>query len=108
MSVILKQEKPVARKEHRCCFCGAYINKGEKYSHDVYISDGEIDDQKKHLDCEEALIEFFDPYDEYWSVDYIMEPLNEELRENGIEPAKSVYEAVKQWIELRNTKNDEN
>lgn len=105
MSVsVLKHNFPVARKEHRCIFCGTLIKKGEKYSHEVFALDGGIDDQKMHICCNEAVKEFFDPYDEYLDVDYIMEPLNETLRESGIEPSKIVYDAVRQWSKLKDKK----
>lgn len=98
---VLRQEKPVARKEHRCLFCGAVIKKGEKYQHNVYVTDGEIDDQRMHLCCEDAVAEFFDPYDDYLDVDAIMEGVNDALHDAGIEPAKTVYEAVLQWKDLQ-------
>ena len=101
MSVsVLKQETPIARKEHRCMFCGGGIKKGEKYSHEVFITDGDIDDQKMHLCCNKAVKEFFDPYDEYLDVDCIMDCLNETLKDKGIEPSKTIYDAVQQWSEL--------
>ena len=49
MTEVLRQEKPVARKEHRCLFCGAVIKKGEKYQHDVYVTDGDLDEQRMHF-----------------------------------------------------------
>lgn len=102
MSVlILKKETPVARKEYRCIFCGAVIKKGEKYSHEVYVTDGDIDDQKMHLCCHAAVEEFFDPYDDCWDVGCIMDCLNDTLRDNGIEPAKTIYDAVQQWSKLK-------
>ena len=81
MSVsVLKQETPIARKEHRCMFCGGVIKKDEKYSHEVFITDCDIDDQKMHLCCNEAVKEFFDP-------------------------SKTIYDAVQQWSELTSNIN---
>lgn len=46
--------EPVARKEHRCCECGAPINRGEKYFRAHGKWDGAISVYRQHLLCMEA------------------------------------------------------
>lgn len=103
---VLRNETPVARKEHRCQFCGGKILKGEKYSHYVCVSDGSIGEEKMHLGCAEVLREYFEenPYEDYWMVNAVMEGINEKLKDNGITPAEYVEDAVKQYIEWKRKK----
>lgn len=42
-----------ARKNHRCCWCGEIIKKGEVYVKSAVVYDG-IWTKKMHLECEEA------------------------------------------------------
>lgn len=46
---VLRNKTPVARKEHRCKFCGEVIHVGEKYNRQSNVYDGRI------YDCDEGL-----------------------------------------------------
>lgn len=46
-----RYEYPVARREHKCDFCGAEIPKGEKYVHEVICDGGDFWDSKYHEQC---------------------------------------------------------
>ena len=105
MATHLKSECPTARKEHRCDFCNGVIKAGERYYHHVF-ADGGIIEQRFHLDCDFAIAEFTDPFDDEYSVGCVMEGVNDELQEAGIKPARTVQDAVQQWIELRNKNNE--
>ena len=60
---ILKKTKPIARKQHRCEFCGGIIQVGEKYDKQTIV-DGYIYDFKTHERCEKVAIEL-DMYDDH-------------------------------------------
>lgn len=47
----LKQLTPVARKEHKCMWCGGIIPKGEKYERGTYLFDGYVYDWINHISC---------------------------------------------------------
>ena len=59
---ILKEQTPIARKEHVCNWCGGKIAKGEKYHRQTVLFDGSIYDWISHLDCYEltGLINMWD------------------------------------------------
>ena len=50
---ILKEQTPIAKKEHVCNWCGGKIAKGEKYSRSTILFDDSIYDWISHLDCYE-------------------------------------------------------
>ena len=39
MGILLKQIYPIARKEHKCYFCGGIINKGQKHDAKTFFID---------------------------------------------------------------------
>jgi hypothetical protein len=44
---------PVARKDHRCVWCGESIQKGNKHAHFSGKWDGEFQDWRMHRECYE-------------------------------------------------------
>ena len=54
-----RYEHPVARKEHKCDFCGAEILKGEKYVHEVICDGGDFWDSKYHEQCAELIDRYY-------------------------------------------------
>lgn len=36
---ILREATPIARKEHRCDFCGDIISVGEKYNRPIFMTE---------------------------------------------------------------------
>lgn len=46
----IRSTTPVARKEHRCMFCGGVIQRGEQYSRSTIV-DGDIYDWVAHKHC---------------------------------------------------------
>ena len=59
---LLKETKPIARKEHICNLCYGKIEKGEKYV-SLSILDGDIYTFKMHLECEEVSSDACEHYD---------------------------------------------
>jgi hypothetical protein len=49
---LLSESFPVARKTHRCIWCGESIPSGEKYRHERSVYDGSMQDHKWHLECD--------------------------------------------------------
>lgn len=89
----------IARKEHRCTFCGDVIKKGERYRFMTYVDGGKVYTDKYHKNCAYAISVNMDFGDDEYRTEEIMETINEELMAKGITPAKTVHGAVNQWCE---------
>jgi len=50
MTALISSSSPVARKDHRCNYCGGVIPKGEKYNRDFLIYDYPYS-WKNHFRC---------------------------------------------------------
>jgi hypothetical protein len=112
MFTILKESYPVARKEHRCMFCGHIIKPGEKYRRTTIAYDGEVYDWIEDLNCTEVFDIVRERLDVSGYLDYdegltpesfqteVWEILSEdlELPYNEIEPL-SVHEQVLKVLE---------
>lgn len=55
---LIKESFPVAKKEHRCIWCGEDILKGEKYRKEVSVFNG-IQHHSWHLECNSASEKYF-------------------------------------------------
>ncbi len=51
---ILKETKPIARKEHKCMFCYGIIHKGQKYLRQTNVVDGVVGDFVCHQECQDV------------------------------------------------------
>lgn len=51
---LLSESFPVARKQHRCIWCGEAILPGEKYRSERSVFEGDMQNHKWHLECDEA------------------------------------------------------
>ena len=100
MADFIKESTHIARKEHRCLFCGDIIKKGDRYTAWTFADGGIVTTDKYHPNCAYAIQQNCEYGDEDYSTYGVMEPINEQLRENGITPADTVHEAVNQWCEL--------
>jgi len=54
MPTILKELRPVARKQHVCNYCHCTIEKGERYHRDTLVGDYTYD-WLSHEDCQEIV-----------------------------------------------------
>lgn len=89
MPDLLKESSPVARKEHKCMYCGCIIPVGEKYSRDTLIYDGTVYDWVAHEDCCDVatLLDMFDYCDDDGlGMDSFQEYLDEYLNDHYRDP----------------------
>lgn len=49
---VIRTKIKIARKEHRCSFCGCKISKGEQYRHSTNKCDGSLYVWRAHLHCQ--------------------------------------------------------
>lgn len=98
---ILKEQTPIARKEHVCFWCGGKIAKGEKYRRSTILFDGRIYDWKSHLDCDEltGLLDMYD-YDDGDGIDEVTfeECVNEYIYTHHYD--KEVDDIDKEWYDI--------
>jgi hypothetical protein len=60
---VIRTNINIARKEHRCSFCGCKISKGEQYRHSTNKCDGSLYVWKEHLHCADLCNEIWDYVD---------------------------------------------
>jgi len=56
---LLSSSRPIARKDHRCIWCGQKIEKGTKYRSEQSVFDGEFQNHHWHEECDRAAQEYF-------------------------------------------------
>jgi len=56
---LIKETWPVARKRHKCIWCGESILPSEKHRHEISNYCGELQDHRWHAECDEAAGEHF-------------------------------------------------
>ena len=56
---LLRDSYPIARKIHRCIWCGEAIEPGEKYWSEQSIYYGNFQHHKWHLECESTSKDYF-------------------------------------------------
>ena len=59
----LTHKDVVARKEHRCDWCGETIKKGEKYHYETFVFEGKVYDWHSHLSCSRVVSAIWDYVD---------------------------------------------
>lgn len=107
---VINSKTPIARKQHRCDYCGGTIEKGEKYQNDTIVYDGDVYTWKSHLHCMALTSEMWDyktdeglSDDDFqrWIDDYVLEyhynhekdDICEEWQNKSVaELAKMIYE----------------
>ena len=52
---LLSEKNHLARKTHRCTWCGELIDKGESYTHERSVYDGYMQSQHWHPECLSAM-----------------------------------------------------
>lgn len=48
---LLSKTEPIARKDHKCIWCGQKIPKGEQYLAERSVYDGEMQNHHWHMEC---------------------------------------------------------
>ncbi len=104
MIKVLRNKTTIARKEHRCEFCGEVIHVGEKYYRQTNVYDGCIYDWVCHCDCLQLACELdmFDDCDEGIDGDGFINSLNQYVHDNHYDDkilALSRYELVKKVLD---------
>ena len=59
MSTHLSTDRPVARKEHVCDWCGETILRGERYARWNGIFEGDFQSNPMHTECDKAAQTYF-------------------------------------------------
>ena len=54
---LLSETRPIARKDHRCIWCGEKIPKGEQYVAERSVFDGDMQNHHWHQECLEDVHE---------------------------------------------------
>lgn len=68
---VLSETNPVARRPHRCIWCGQAIPKGERHQHIILKYFGDLQNQRWHFECAKKADQMrredheheFDPYE---------------------------------------------
>lgn len=63
---VLRDDRPIARKEHQCNWCGEMILVGEKHSYQVAVFDGDFQHTRMHLECDAACDRELSGYDGWY------------------------------------------
>ena len=94
---VLRNETPVARKEHRCDFCGEGISVGEKYNRQTNVYDGRVYDWVSHSECSKLAYELdmFDDCDEGLDSDGFVDNLNQYVYDNHYDD--KIDDIAKDW-----------
>lgn len=101
MATILRDKIITAKKEHRCLLCGAKIESGTLYRKIVYSDEGTIDEQKLHLECANAIVDYCtDEREDCWDTSLVMDYVSEKLEETGAEPAGTCRDAILQYSKV--------
>ena len=88
MSDFIKELNPVARKPHKCMYCGCTIEPGTRYERQTLKYDGTIYDWICHEECSHVanILDMFDQVDDGLSGDDFNELLNDYINEEYRDP----------------------
>lgn len=104
MSTLLREKRTVARKEHRCMFCGGVIHKGDTYNRQTIADNGEVYDWVSHTKCD-SIFTLLDMYKENgyegvsdYEFDAFVWSAIEELHPDRIEAEGMTTEQRVDWL----------
>lgn len=104
MVEVLNSWHPVAKKEHRCQYCGGVIKVGKKYMRQTNVYEWHIYDWICHCDCEKIASEL-DMFGRTWRDGIDADEFNEfvwnaiyELRQNDEEAENMTTQEAIQWL----------
>lgn len=97
MIKVLRNKTPIARKEHRCEFCGEVIHIGEKYNRQTNVCDDRVYDWVSHCDCSQLAYELnmFDDCDEGLDGDGFIDNLTQYVYDNHYDD--KIDDIAKDW-----------
>lgn len=91
----INRTKPIARKQHKCNFCGGIIEKGEMYDNATLEFDGTVYTWKSHLHCLNIASEIDDYYGEGITEDDFATWINEYVHDNHFDD--EIDDISKEW-----------
>lgn len=100
----LKDNKPKARKDHSCNFCGGVIRKGNIYNYQVNVYEGSMYAWKTHSHCGEiaSKLNMYDDYSEGVNDDIFNEFIRDEyhtiMRDKEHEDIKRTFLQMLQFV----------
>jgi len=97
---LLRESDKKARKNHICNVCGELIKKGDVYSSQTCVEDGEIITFKSHLDCAEYFDSVNNEQELLESESEFLEYLKEDKNKYNIK-TDSIHESIKGILEYR-------
>lgn len=89
---VLRDKTPVARKEHRCNFCGGVISVGEKYNRQTNVYDWVSHCECSKLACE---LDMYNDCDEGLDDDEFIDNLNQYVYDNHYDD--KIDDIAKDW-----------
>ena len=95
--LVLKTSTPKARKTHKCMFCGAKIEIGDKYDRSTCVFDGNLYDWITHCECSKvaSILEMYDDCDDGVDEDAFREYINEYVYHNHYD--NELDDIAKDW-----------
>ena len=96
---ILKNKSVIAKKAHRCDFCGGKIEAGEHYQYQFTTDGGDTNGCYLHSKCYTAIQRAFEieGISEVENMSSLQDTMNEVVVANGEKPAKYVKDLVEQF-----------
>ncbi|MGN1217925.1 MAG: hypothetical protein ACI4TD_08110 [Phocaeicola sp.] len=91
----INRTKPIARKQHKCNFCGGVIEKGEMYDNTTFVFDSSAYTWKSHLHCLNIASYIDDYSDEGITEDDFATWINEYVYENHFD--EEIDDINKEW-----------
>lgn len=56
---LIRDSHPVARKDHKCIWCGQAIKQGSRYRYELSEYEGELQKHHWHTECEISASDYF-------------------------------------------------
>jgi hypothetical protein len=104
MATILKNKTMIARKRHKCEWCGKHIEPGDTYHYTVQISEGSFITLKAHPSCNRLLYALWNArdynYDEGISPDELESIVYEEWRETHGDQ-RATFQEMLEWCKQK-------
>lgn len=104
---ILKDKSVIAKKTHRCDFCGGKIEAGERYQYQFITDGGDVNGYHLHSKCYTAIQRAFEieGTNEAENMSSLQDTMNEVVVANGEKPAKYVKDLVEQFNSIIESRN---
>ena len=95
---IISDNRIVARKAHKCDYCGGQIQVGEKYDMSKVADSGRVWTWKSHIICGEFCAEHVEDNGDGIDQDTFCDTVHDMAREKGLDTDLDTYELVKEMM----------